>query len=149
MTNMLDDMLKSSREQINVNKPIVEKSTKANGIKAKQTNDNIDQQKSTIDNISQQTVNSEDKNIQSETIVDSSQQMSTNVNKLIDEIINNTNTVLPKDVHRKTFYLKPKTLKMFKYIKRKKRIGESEFINYALEKIFIEEFGPNWQNLAK
>jgi uncharacterized membrane-anchored protein YjiN (DUF445 family) len=142
---MLDDMLKNSREQININKPI-DKSTKANDMKTNQAIDNTEQHLSTNVNNDKQIIKKESNESEK---VDTSQHKSTNVNKLIDEIINNTNTVLPKDVHRKTFYLKPKTLKMFKYIKRKKRIGESEFINYALEKIFNEEFGSNWQSLAK
>jgi hypothetical protein len=145
---MLDNMLKNSREQANLETPIIDNTIIVNKKKRATTIRNKEQHISTNVNNSKQIKKPEDKIIKSVTDVDSSQQLSPNVNNLINEIINGTSSVLPKDVQRKTFYLKPEILKMFKYIKRKKRIGESEFINFALEKVFYEEFGKNWHELG-
>ncbi len=145
---MLDNMLKNSREQVKPEELIIEKTDIVNEEQHKTTERNKSKHKSTKVNNGKQIEKTDGEIIKLVTVVDSSQQLSTNVNKLINEIINSPNAVLPKNVQRKTFYLKPEILKMFKYIKRNKRIGESEFINFALEKIFYEEFGKNWKELG-
>ena len=174
---MLDNMLKNSREQVKEEEIVVEKTDIVNEKKHKKTIENKGKHISTNVNNGKQIKKTESEIIELVTLVDTSQQvttnvnnskqigkqegeitelgatvgnrqqLSTNVNKLINEIINSPNAVLPKNVQRKTFYLKPEILRMFKYIKRNKRIGESEFINFALEKIFYDEFGKNWNEL--
>jgi hypothetical protein len=53
------------------------------------------------------------------------------------------------DLERKTFYLKPELLEIFKYAKFKKKLGESQMANIAFETYFEHEFGKNWRTLLK
>jgi hypothetical protein len=53
------------------------------------------------------------------------------------------------ELERKTFYLKPELAEMFKYAKFKKKIGESQIANIALEIYFEQQFGKNWRALLK
>jgi len=53
------------------------------------------------------------------------------------------------ELERKTFYLKPEFLEMFKYAKFKTKIGESHIANIALEAYFNQQFGKNWRTLLK
>ena len=56
---------------------------------------------------------------------------------------------IPAGLVRKTFYLKPEFLEMFKYAKFKTKIGESHIANIALEAYFNQQFGKNWRTLLK
>ena len=53
------------------------------------------------------------------------------------------------ELERKTIYLKPELAEMFKYIKFKKKLGESQVANIALENYFEQQFGKNWRALLK
>jgi len=53
------------------------------------------------------------------------------------------------ELERKTFYLRNDLAEMFKYIKFKKKIGESQIANIALESYFEQQFGKNWRALLK
>jgi hypothetical protein len=50
---------------------------------------------------------------------------------------------------RKTFYLKPELLEIFKYAKFKMKLGESQMANMAFETYFDQQFGKNWRTLLK
>ena len=52
-------------------------------------------------------------------------------------------------LERKTFYLKPELAEIFKYAKFKKKLGESQIANIALENYFNQQFGKNWRTLLK
>lgn len=56
---------------------------------------------------------------------------------------------IPAGLVRKTFYLKPELLEMFKYAKFKTKMGESQIANIALETHFNQQFGKNWRTLLK
>jgi len=66
-------------------------------------------------------------------------------NKSISTI--NTDNLDSDKLERKTLYLKPEIAEMFKYVKFKKKIGESKFANMALERYIENEFGKNWRTL--
>jgi hypothetical protein len=53
------------------------------------------------------------------------------------------------DMIRKTFYLKPELLEIFKYAKFKMKLGESQMANMAFETYFDQQFGKNWRTLLK
>jgi hypothetical protein len=53
------------------------------------------------------------------------------------------------ELERKTFYLKPELLEIFKYAKFKKKLGESQMANIAFETYFEQQFGKNWRTLLK
>jgi hypothetical protein len=53
------------------------------------------------------------------------------------------------ELERKTFYLKPELLEIFKYAKFKKKLGESQMANIAFETYFEMQFGKNWRTLLK
>ena len=53
------------------------------------------------------------------------------------------------ELERKTFYLKPELLEIFKYAKFKKKLGESQMANIAFETYFELQFGKNWRTLLK
>lgn len=53
------------------------------------------------------------------------------------------------DLERKTVYLKPEIIEIFKYAKYKEKIGESQFANVALENYIIHKYGKNWKELIK
>lgn len=53
------------------------------------------------------------------------------------------------ELERKTFYLKPELAEMFKYAKFKKKIGESQIANIALENYFVQQYGKDWRTLLK
>jgi hypothetical protein len=53
------------------------------------------------------------------------------------------------DMIRKTFYLKPELLEIFKYAKFKMKLGESQMANMAFETYFELQFGKNWRTLLK
>jgi hypothetical protein len=53
------------------------------------------------------------------------------------------------DMIRKTFYLKPELLEIFKYAKFKMKLGESQMANKAFETYFDKQFGKNWRTLLK
>ena len=53
------------------------------------------------------------------------------------------------ELERKTFYLKPELLEIFKYAKFKKKLGESQMANIAFETYFDKQFGKNWRTLLK
>jgi hypothetical protein len=53
------------------------------------------------------------------------------------------------DLERKTIYLKPEIIEIFKYAKYKEKIGESQFANVALENYIIHKYGKNWKELLK
>lgn len=53
------------------------------------------------------------------------------------------------DLERKTIYLKPEIIEIFKYAKYKEKIGESQFANVAIENYIIHKYGKNWKELLK
>ena len=53
------------------------------------------------------------------------------------------------ELERKTFYLKPELLEIFKYAKFKMKLGESQMANMAFETYFDQQFGKNWRTLLK
>lgn len=48
----------------------------------------------------------------------------------------------------KTFFLSDDIIRMFKYIKFKKDINESEYANLMFERAFEKEFGKDWKKLV-
>ena len=77
------------------------------------------------------------------------------VNKLLSQHVNkSTNKVDQQDLNsleleRKTIYLHPDLAEMIKYAKFKKKMGESQIANLALESFFVQQFGKNWRSLLE
>ncbi len=77
------------------------------------------------------------------------------VNKLSSQHVNkSTNKINPQDLNsweleRKTIYLQPDLAEMIKYAKFKKKMGESQIANLALESFFVQQFGKNWRSLLE
>ena len=70
------------------------------------------------------------------------------------QVIKSSSRLIQQDLHsgeleRKTVYLQPDLAEMFKYVKFKKKIGESQIANIALENYFEQQFGKNWRALLK
>jgi len=77
------------------------------------------------------------------------------VNKLSSQHVNkSTNKINSQDLNsweleRKTIYLQPDLAEMIKYAKFKKKMGESQIANLALESFFVQQFGKNWRTLLE
>ena len=77
------------------------------------------------------------------------------VNKLLSQHVNkSTNKLNQQDLsslelERKTIYLHPDLAEMIKYAKFKKKMGESQIANLALESFFVQQFGKNWRTLLE
>lgn len=77
------------------------------------------------------------------------------VAKLTSQHVNKSTIKMSKedlyvaDLIRKTFYLKPELLEIFKYAKFKMKLGESQMANIAFETYFDHQFGKNWRTLLK
>jgi hypothetical protein len=69
--------------------------------------------------------------------------------KHVDKSINNKENITTRTLERKTVYLKPEIIEMFKYVKWKNKVGESEFANAAIENHIEKQFGKNWRDLLK